>query len=144
VSEQLLCESVAEKRAKEIIELNNRIARLEGKVDVLTTRLEFLARDSVTKDDLDKLWKRVTKYVTSAIREFSSTLTTLLQAHGADIKRADRKYTRIAMKRQAEEQAKTRRRILYYGLVTLSVVMMMTGKDGAASVLRWASSLFGI
>jgi hypothetical protein len=139
VSEQLICETVAEKRAAEIQKLHDRISKLEGRFDVLVTRIEYLARDSVNRDDLEKQWKKVVRYVANTMRDVLSGFRTELADTGADIKRAGRKHTRIAIKRASDEAAKTRRRLLQYGVLILGLLLAITGKDGAFALLRWAT-----
>jgi hypothetical protein len=148
MSEQLICETVAEKRSAELQKLHDRIARLEGRLDVLVTRVEYLTRDSVNRDDLEQLWKRVVRYVARAMREmlsgFRTEFRTELGAHGADIKRSGRKHTRIVMKRAGDEAAKTRRRLLQYGLLIVGLFLAVTGKDGAFAIFKWATTGFPI
>lgn len=148
MSEQLLCESVAEKRAQEILKLNDRTARLEGKIDVIVTRLEFAVRDALTDDDLDKREEKIMAAVKEQIGHvcdhFDKENRSLEHRLIAAVDESNRRYAA----RVARRNDKARDRIIRYGfwfaglLVTLITILTSgAGAELGRTVGRALSSL---
>lgn len=142
MTEKLLCEGIAEKRHQAELAAQDRVARLEGRVDVLLTRLEFLARDMVTKDILEQLEDDIMAAVDAKLQHICEHFDTEIGRHSDDIRKEVKaaviggvrlmaRNQRKASARQVRAAEKARDRIIHFGLMFAAIMMALVSGGGA-------------
>lgn len=145
MSEHIVREALAEKeRQRDRVADADRFGRLESTLAVLRTQFDAVAGASLSKEDIDAAKKEMEEHVASTIEHVCDHFDKQLAQHSKDQLEAHKKMTRIAIKRAAADQVKTRKRMAYYGLVMLAVVLSIAGKDGAVSIIKWAAHFVGV